>query len=150
MKRDYWRGYIDAQMAEDWLTKDRIATAKKSKFLQPLADDLSDRLEREIKVEPYRSGFLVRLPKEYLKLYPRNVDEPDYLCGWLDACGRYDKERNKLTVTGENVNTFIRIVSQHYKIITPKPQYPAKGSKAMRLTMTGSKVHQLLEAIDYE
>lgn len=131
----YWKGYVDGQGKEDYITGNPIAASRDRKFLREFAKLMDEN------VEPYRSGFFVFANK--LKKVKAETDNVDYLRGWFDAQGTMHEKR--MTVMGTNVDSFIEMVQNNIQLELPKPQRPSKTSESRRVIITGEKMTKLAQ-----
>lgn len=139
-KKTFWRGYCDAQGKKYHpYNKFRMATAKRSKTLIPLAELLG------MKVREYRSGFYVKLI-DLDKLLPQKIDL-DYLRGWFKAKGQMFKNPTRLTVVGDDVTLFVKYLSRFTDEKLPPPRLANKKSKTQRLTIYGYKAKILAKLL---
>lgn len=138
--RNFWRGYIDAAAKTSWDSEGLVVTAKEREVLKPLARLL------EIKVEPYRSGYRIELPRDYEEVLPQ-VKDRNYLRGWFAARGkRYENDR-RLTISGTNVGEFIK-TARKYGLRLPPANQPSIDSDMLRVIVTGDRARALVEFLD--
>lgn len=138
--RNYWRGYIDAAAKVPWDSSALVITSKEKLILKPLARLL------ETEVHKYRSGYRIELPKNYEEILPQ-IKDRNYLRGWFAARGKRYENDKRLTISGANVEEFIR-AARKYGLKLPPANQPSIDSDMLRVIVTGDRARALVEFLD--